>query len=54
MKYVSKDEILKVLQKLIDARKNKTCQRQAIIEMKVFEYCRTIVEKLPEVEIEKD
>lgn len=54
MKYVSKDEILNVLQKMIDARQNKTCQRQAISEMKVFEYCKAIVEKLPEVEIEKD
>lgn len=47
---VSKDEIVKRLNALIDARKNKNCSRQAVIEAQCFKYILAIVEKLEEIE----
>lgn len=55
MKYVSKEKTLDVLDNLIQARKKKSCSnRQAAIEVASFEYCKTIINKLDEVEIEED
>lgn len=50
MKYIKKEELTQVLQKMIDARKNKNCSRQTFIERKAFEYALAVVEKLQEYE----
>lgn len=50
MKYIKKEEIIETLQRMIDARKNKNCSRQTIIERKAFEYALAVVEKLEEHE----
>lgn len=45
MEYIKKKDIVETLQKYIDARKNKNCSKQAIIERTAFEYALKIVEK---------
>lgn len=45
MEYIKKKEITEVLQKFIDARKNKNCSKSTIIERKAFEYALAIVNK---------
>lgn len=54
MEYIKKEDITNVLQKLIDARKNKNCSRQTIIERKAFEYALAIVNKAETYESGKD
>lgn len=54
MEYVNKKEVTEVLQKLIDARKNKNCSRQSIIERKAFEYALAIINKAKVYETDKD
>lgn len=45
MEYIKKSDITEALQKLIDARKNKPCLRQALLEKVAFEYALAIVNK---------
>lgn len=54
MEYIRKEEVVNVLQKLIDARKNKNCSRQSIIERKAFEYAMAIINKAKVYETDKD
>lgn len=53
MKYVKKSEILEVLQKFIDARTDKNCSKQQIIERRAFEYTKAIVEQVREYDIDE-
>lgn len=46
MKYIRKDEVESLIQKYIDARKDKNCSKQSIIERKAFEYTLAIVQKV--------
>lgn len=46
MEYIKKKDIVEQLQKYIDARKNKNCSKQAIIERVAFEYALKVVEKV--------
>lgn len=46
MEYIRKQDIKEQLQKYIDARKNKNCSRQTIIERVAFEYAMAIVNKV--------
>lgn len=41
--YILKKDIVERLQKLIDARKNKNCSKQSIVERTAFEYALAIV-----------
>lgn len=52
MKYVNKEEAIEKLQKLIDARNNKPCNRQALVEQQAFKYAQVIINSLEEKEIE--
>lgn len=54
MEYLKKKEITDVLQKLIDARKNKNCSRQTIVEARAFEYALAIIEQAKVYEFDKD
>lgn len=44
MEYIKKEEVLKTLQKLIDARKCQ-CAKTTLIEKRAFEYAVAIVNK---------
>lgn len=46
MEYIRKDDIENAIQKFIDARKNKNCSKQTIIERVAFEYVLQVVKKL--------
>lgn len=52
MKYIKKDEVIEALQKMVDARKDKNCSRQSIIERKAFEYALAIAQKVEEHEFD--
>ena len=52
MKYIKKQEITEALQRMIDARKDKNCSRQTIIERKAFEYALAVVMKIEEHEFD--
>lgn len=52
MKYIKKSEIEEVLQKFIDARKDKNCSKQQIIERRAFEYALHIVQQVKEYDID--
>lgn len=52
MKYIKKDEAIEKLQKLIDARNNKPCNRQALVEQQAFRYALAIINSLEEKEID--
>ncbi len=52
MKYVNKEEAIAKLQKLIDARANKPCNRQALVEAQAFKYAQAIINSIEEKEIE--
>ena len=54
MEYVNKQEIKEKLQRLIDARKNKPCNRQALVEAQAFNYCIAIVDSLEVHETDND
>lgn len=54
MKYIKKQDVVDLLQKYIDARKNKNCSKQAIIERRAFEYALAIVNKVEEKDFETD
>lgn len=45
MEYIKKEEIKALLQKFIDARKDKNCSKQTIIERRAFEYALSVVDK---------
>lgn len=50
MKYIKKEEALEKLQKLIDARKNRNCNRQALVEAQAFEYAKVIINSCEEID----
>lgn len=52
MEYIKKSEVTEAIQKFIDARKNKNCSRQALIEKTAFEYALAIVNKVEVHEFE--
>lgn len=52
MKYVNKEQVIEKLQKLIDARTNKPCNRQAIVEQQAFKYAQAIINSCEEKDIE--
>ena len=52
MKYISKDEVVEKLQALIDARNNKPCSRQALVEQQAFKYALAVVNSVEEKEID--
>lgn len=54
MEYIKKKDIVDLLQKYIDARKNKNCSKTTIIERRAFEYALAIVNKVETKEIETD
>lgn len=43
MEYIRKKDVVDRLQALVDARKDKNCSKQSIIERTAFEYALTIV-----------
>lgn len=43
MEYIKKEDAVNMIQKFIDARKNKNCSKTSIIERKAFEYALTVV-----------
>lgn len=45
MEYIKKEEVTNYIQRFIDARKNKQCSKQAIVEKTAFEYALVIVNK---------
>lgn len=53
MEYIKKKDIVETLQKYIDARKNKNCSKQSIIERTAFEYTLAIVEKAQVYDIDE-
>jgi len=50
MKYVNKEQAIEKLQKLIDARANKPCNRQAIVESQAFKYAIAIINSCEEID----
>lgn len=52
MKVIKVDEVEEKLQKFIDARKNKNCSKQAIVERTAFEYALVIVKGCETYDIE--
>lgn len=52
MKVIKLDEVEEKLQKFIDARKNRNCSKQAIVERTAFEYALAIVKKCETYDIE--
>lgn len=46
MEYIKKEDAVNMIQKFIDARKNKNCSKQAIVERKAFEYALTVVKSV--------
>lgn len=46
MELIDRDEALKVLDKLIEAR-SCNCSKQKATERAAFEYCKVILKKLP-------
>ena len=52
MKYINKQEAVEKLQALIDARNNKPCNRQALMEQQAFRYALAIINSLEEKEID--
>lgn len=54
MEYVNKQEIKEKLERLINARKNKPCNRQALVESQAFRYCIAIVDSLEVYETDND
>lgn len=53
MEYIKKEELQKAIQKFIDARKDKNCSKQTIIERTAFEYVLSVVNKLNVYEIKE-
>ena len=54
MEYIKREEVEKILQKFIDARKCE-CSKTAIIEKRAFEYAKAVVNKVKRYEFdEKD
>lgn len=45
MEYIKKSDITEALQRFIDARKDRNCSRQALIEKTAFEYALAIVNR---------
>ena len=45
MEYIKREDVIKILQKFIDARRCE-CSRTAIIEKKAFEYAKAVVNKV--------
>lgn len=54
MEYIKKKDVEELLQKYIDARKNKNCSKSTIIERKAFEYALAIVHKVEVYNFETD
>lgn len=54
MEVIRKKDITERLQKLIDARKDKNCSRQTIVERTAFEYCMAIVNSVQSYQIDQD
>lgn len=53
MELIEKDKLIEALDKLIKAR-NCECSRQKLIEKQAFEYCKTLVNKMPTYEADQD
>lgn len=55
MEYIKKEDAVNMIQKFIDARKNKNCSKTSIIERKAFEYALAVVKAVPTYDFdEKD
>ena len=52
MKYIRKDDLIKILEGLIKAREGKNCSRQYIIEASVYKYVLNLVNALTTYEID--
>lgn len=54
MEYIKKSEVEEILQKFIDARKNKNCSKTTIIERTAFEYALKVVQSVKVYNFEND
>lgn len=52
MEFINKKEMLDTIQKFIDARANKNCSKQSIVEKQAFLYVKEVVNKLKVYEFE--
>lgn len=53
MKYIKKDDLVKVLEGLVKSREGKNCSRQVIIEYQIYKYVLNIVNTLKTYEYEE-
>jgi hypothetical protein len=54
MEYIKKEDVVRVLEKFIDARKTKNCSKATIIERKAFEYALAIVNQVETHDFEEN
>lgn len=53
MEYLKKQDVINTINKFIEARKNKNCSKQVVIERTVFEYVLNIINTIPTIKIDE-
>ena len=52
MKYIKKEDLVRILEGLISAREGKNCSRQTIMEANIYKYVLNIINTMTTYEID--